>query len=66
LLVCPTIADGVTGFLLKPKVRAALCPQLLTARTDSVPDANALPMLSEMLLVPCPDMMVVFVGAVHV
>jgi hypothetical protein len=46
------MADGVAGFLLKPSVRAALCPQLLTARTDKVPVVNELPMLKEMLLVP--------------
>ena len=46
------MADGVAGFLLKPNVRAALCPQVLTARTDSVPVVNDAPMLNEMLLVP--------------
>jgi hypothetical protein len=30
----------------------ALCPQLLLARTDSVPDVKALVTLSEMLVVP--------------
>ena len=60
------MVDGVAGFLLKPSVRAALCPQLLTARNDKVPVVNALPILNEMLLVPCPDTIVVLVGAVHV
>jgi hypothetical protein len=46
------MVDGVAGFLLNPKVRAALWPQLLTAITDKVPVVNALPMLNEMLLVP--------------
>jgi hypothetical protein len=52
LVACPVIADGVTGFLLKASVRAALWPQLLTERTDNEPLTNAAPMLKEMLLVP--------------
>ena len=59
------MADGVGGFLLKPKVRAALCPQVLAARTDNVPDVNALPTLSEILFVPWPDTIVALVGAIH-
>jgi hypothetical protein len=59
------MVEGVAGFLLKASVRAALCPQLLTARTDNEPLTNAEPILNEILLVPCPDMIVVLVGAVH-
>jgi hypothetical protein len=46
------MVDGVAGFLLKPNVRAALWPQVLTARTDKVPVVNVLPILNEILLVP--------------
>jgi hypothetical protein len=59
------MADGVGVFLLNANVRAALCPQLLNARTDKLPLTNEAPMLKEILLLPCPDKMVVLVGAVH-
>ena len=59
------MAEGVTGFLLKASVRDALWPQLLTARNDNDPLTKAAPTLNEILLVPCPDKMVVLVGAVH-
>lgn len=57
---------GVAGFLLIVSERAALCPQLLVPTTDSVPLVNAAPMVNEMLLVPCPDEIVVLAGAVQV
>ena len=46
------MADGVGVFLLNANVRAALCPQLLTARTDNDPLTKAAPTLNEILLVP--------------
>ena len=59
------MVDGVTGFLLRPKVRAALCPQLLTARTESVPLVKLDAALNVIVLVPCPERIVVFVAAVQ-
>ena len=46
------MVEGNAGFLLIDNVRAALCPQLLVATTESVPVVNAEPMVSEILLVP--------------
>ena len=51
--------------MLRPKVRAALCPQLLTARTESVPLVKLDAALNVIVLVPCPERIVVFVAAVH-
>jgi hypothetical protein len=64
--VGPVIADNVAGFLLKPSVRAALCPHALVATTDNVPLLKEELTVSVMLLVPWPDDIVVLVGAVQV
>jgi len=46
------MVDGVAGFLFKPNERAELCPQLLTARTESVPLLKLEAALNVMELVP--------------
>jgi hypothetical protein len=46
------MVEGVVGFRLKPNVREALCPQLLTARTERVPLLKLEAALNVMELVP--------------
>ena len=46
------MAEGVSGFLLKLAERAALWPQLLTARTDKVPLVKLDATLNTLELVP--------------
>jgi hypothetical protein len=60
------MVEGVAGLLLMVVLLNALCPQLLLALTDSVPEVNELLTVREMLLVPCPLAIVVFNGAVQV
>lgn len=56
----------VVGFLLTVNERAALCPHELTARTVSEPLTNAEAYVTVTVVVPCPAVIVAFVGAVHV
>ena len=60
------MVEGVGGIRVKDKVRAVLCPQLLVATTDNVPLVKDAPTVREILVVPCPEEIVVLVGAVHV
>jgi hypothetical protein len=48
-----------------PSVRAALTPQPLLAVTDKVPEANAAEKFTVTALVPWPEAMIAFDGAVH-
>ena len=66
-LVWPLITEGVaTTLRVMLKLRAALLPQPFTARTLRFPLAvNPLPKLSEMLLVPVPETIVLPAGTVH-
>jgi hypothetical protein len=59
------MAAGAVGFFDNENVRAALWPQLLTARTETDPLVKAEPMVSEIDVVPCPDEIVVLAGPVH-
>jgi hypothetical protein len=56
---------GVFGTERTVVLRALLLPQAFTAFTVSEPDINAAPKFTVTEVVPCPDAIVAFDGAVH-
>ena len=66
-LAWPLITEGVAAALrVMLRLRAVLLPQPFAALTLRVPLAvNPLPKLSEMLLVPAPETIVLPAGTVH-